>query len=122
MLYDLIDGLTKVVDVMITNPKQFTFIAVTGLVLNVTTALWIKQRYKSKISKYATTIVALYDTEKVAIELLKENEVEQGNKSTVRSLAYEQGGYSTKVYRSEALKYAKKTIRATVNSRPIGRE
>ncbi|EGR5855890.1 hypothetical protein B9J93_00890 [Vibrio sp. V17_P4S1T151] len=108
MLYDLIDGLTKVVDVMITNPKQFTFIAVTGLVLNVATALWIKQRYKNKISKYATTIVALYDTEKVAIELLKENEVEQGNKSTVRSLAYEQGGYSTKVYRSEALKYAKK--------------
>lgn len=47
MLYDLIDGLTKVVDVMITNPKQFTFIAVTGLVLNVATAFWIKQRYKN---------------------------------------------------------------------------
>ncbi|MCX8796135.1 hypothetical protein [Vibrio parahaemolyticus] len=108
MLYDLIDGLTKVVDVMITNPKQFTFIAVTGLVLNAATAIWIKQRYKKKISKYATTIVALYDAEKVAIELLKENKVEQGNKATVRSLAYEQSGYSTKVYRSEAIRYAQK--------------
>ncbi|KAA1254775.1 hypothetical protein F0M16_10940 [Vibrio cholerae] len=108
MIYDLIDGLTKVVDVMITNPSQFTFIAVTSLVFNIATTLWIKQYYKNKICKYATTIVALYDTERVAIELLKENEVAHGNKSTVRSIAYEQGGYSAKIYRSEALKYAKK--------------
>lgn len=108
MIYDVIDGLTKVVDVMITNPQQFTFIAVTAVVLNVASIMLVRKKYSNKLSKYATTIVALYDTEKVALDLLKENEVDQGKKSVIRSLAYENGGYSTKVYRSEVIKYAQK--------------
>ncbi len=108
MFLDSIEVITKIVNELIANPKQFTFIAVTALSLNAFIVLIGYKRHKRALSKYATTIVALYDSEKAALELLKENDVEQGNKKTVRSLAYESGGYSTKVYRSEAIRYAKK--------------
>ncbi|MFS1428769.1 hypothetical protein LMH73_016900 [Vibrio splendidus] len=109
MIFSIIDNVSKIVDVMVQNPQQFTFIVITAIVSNVVVLLAARKHYAKKIGKYATTIVALYDSEKVALELLKENEVERGNKNTLRSLAFETGGYSTQVYRSQVIKYAKKS-------------
>ncbi|EJE4208618.1 MULTISPECIES: hypothetical protein [Vibrio harveyi group] len=108
MLYDLIDGLTKVVEAIIANPSQFVFIAVTALVMVASATLLIRRHYITKIQDLSTTVAALYDIEKVATELLKENNVQEGSKKILRSLAFERGGYSTKVYRSQVLKHAQK--------------
>lgn len=108
MLYDLIEGLTKVVEAIIANPSQFVFIMVTAIVMVVSAAFMIRLSYIKKIQELSTTVAALYDVEKVAIELLKESNVQAGSKKILRALAFERGGYSTKLYRSQVLKHAQK--------------
>lgn len=108
MFFDMIEALKKVLDVIIENPSQFTFILAMAVCVIALCSYLIHRRYKKIIADLATTVVALYDSESTAIELLKEHNASIKTKNILRSLAFQKGGYSTKKYRSQAMKYAKK--------------
>lgn len=108
MFLDFIESLSKVIESIVENPKESAFIIACAVVSNVVVATVVRLVYTRRIKALATTAVALYDIESVALELLKESDTKV-TKTALRAFAFEKAGYSTQKFRSEAVKYAEKT-------------
>lgn len=102
-MYDLIEFITKTIELMFKNPIQFATIAVFCGAIFSFAYYRLNLAYKKKIADLSETVVGLYDVEAVSLELLKEADSNIG-KSMIRKFAYAKSGKALKVYKSQAAK------------------
>lgn len=106
-MYDIIEFAIKTIELLLKNPVEFSSMIVIS-VSCFALAYWrLHRRYKKRIANLSETVVALYDSEAVALELLKESDTGV-SKQLLRKLAFNKSQMSTKVYRYKALNYLKK--------------